>query len=117
MEKERGLINNKKGSEMTIGTIIIIIIALVVLIFLVFIFTKSTGSFSEKISAFLGASNVDTVKDSCNLLASQNSEYEYCCINKTVRLSFNKKVDLTCQKAQLESWGSSITSLKCESVC
>lgn len=117
MKKERGLVNSKRGSEMTIGTIVIIIIALVVLIFLIVVFTKSTGSFSEKISSFLGVSNVDTIKDSCNLLVSQNSEYEYCCVNKTIKLSFTKKVDLTCEQAKLESWGSSINSLKCEGAC
>ena len=117
MEKGRGLRNNKKGLEMAISTIIIIIITLVVLIFLITVFTKSTGSFSEKIAMLFGSSNIDSVKDSCNLLVNQNSAYEYCCVNKTVKITSIKKTSMTCLAASDESWGNSINKLNCENIC
>jgi len=117
MEKGIVLIGNKKGFEMAISTIIIIILSLIVLIALILVFTRSTGTFSERISSLLGNSNIDSVRDSCNLLASQQSAYEYCCVNKTVKLSLNKKIDLPCSFARGESWGKQIDELNCVGVC
>jgi hypothetical protein len=117
MEKGIVLSGNKKGFEMAISTIIIIILSLVVLIALIMIFTKSTGTFGDKLSALLGTSNIDSVKDSCNLLVNQNSAYEYCCLNKTIKLGINKKVEMSCNLAREESWGNSIGKLNCEGIC
>lgn len=117
MEKGSILIGNKKGFEMAISTIILIILSLIVLIALILVFTKSTGTFSERISSLLGNSNIDSVKDSCNLLVNQNSAYEYCCVNKTIKLSLNKKVEMPCNLARAESWGKSINELNCVEVC
>lgn len=109
--------SNKRGFEMAISTIIIIILSLIVLIALIMIFTKSTGTFGEKVSTILGTSNIDTVKDACNLFASQNSVYEYCCVNKTIKLGLNKKIEMPCVRASEESWGTSIGKLNCAGVC
>ena len=60
MEKKREM--NKKGAEMTIGTIIIIVLALVVLVVLIFGFSTGWSNLWEKITAFGGGEvNVQSV--------------------------------------------------------
>ena len=57
---------NKKGAEMTIGTIIIIILALVVLVILVYGFSTGWTNLWEKITAFGGGkTNVQTIVQAC----------------------------------------------------
>ncbi len=70
---------NKKGAEMTIGTIIIIILALVVLVVLVYGFTTGWGNLWEKIIGFGGGKvNVQSVVQSCQLACTTGSTYDYC---------------------------------------
>jgi len=73
-------LKNKKGAEMTIGTIIIIILALVVLVLLVLGFSTGWSNLWDKIKN-LGAggqSNVDSVVQACNIACTTQSQYEYC---------------------------------------
>jgi hypothetical protein len=70
---------DKKGAEMTIGTIVVIILALVVLIFLVFGFSSGWNNIWEKIINFgQGESNVATVIQACQFACSSNNVYDYC---------------------------------------
>lgn len=70
---------NKKGAEMTIGTIIIIILALVVLVILVYGFSTGWSNLWEKITGFGGGkANVQTVVQSCQLACTTSSQYDYC---------------------------------------
>jgi len=76
---------NKKGAEMTIGTIIIIILALVVLVVLVYGFTTGWGNLWEKMTAFGGNKvNVQSVIQSCNLACSTNAQYDFCTLERDV---------------------------------
>ena len=77
---------NKKGAEMTIGTIIIIILALVVLVVLVYGFTTGWGNLWEKMTAFGGNKvNVQSVMQSCDLACSTNAKYDFCTLERDVR--------------------------------
>jgi ABC-type lipoprotein release transport system permease subunit len=114
---KRGLRKDKRGLEIAFSTIVVIVLAVVVLIFLIVFFNQSTSGFKNRILTLLGSSNIDSIKDSCNTQAIQNSDFEYCCVNKTVKLSSKQSLQLTCEKATQESWGSSITKLNCEGVC
>ena len=70
---------NKKGAEMTIGTIIIIILALVVLVVIIYGFSTGWANLWEKIISFGGQKvNVQSVINSCSLACSTNSAYDYC---------------------------------------
>jgi len=81
---------DKKGAEMTIGTIIVIILALVVLVFLIFAFARGGGSLMDYITnLFGGTSNIDTIKNSCNAAcaAQQTSSFAYCEESRTLKVS------------------------------
>lgn len=70
---------NKKGAEMTIGTIIIIVLALIVLVILVYGFSTGWTNLWEKITGFGGGKiNVQTIVQSCQLACTTSSEYDYC---------------------------------------
>ena len=69
---------NKKGAEMTIGTIVIIVLALIVLVVLVVGFTAGWGNLWGRISAFFGGSNVDAVVQACNVACTTEAQNDYC---------------------------------------
>ena len=70
---------DKKGAEMTIGTIVMIILALVVLVVIIYGFTTGWGNLWQNIIGFGGGKvNVQTVVRSCQLACSTNSVYDYC---------------------------------------
>ncbi len=82
------LIKNKKGAEMTIGTLVIIVLAVVVLVVLVFGFATGWGNLQSKINNFFGgAENVDSAVQACNLACSTSSQYAFCSQVRTVKAS------------------------------
>jgi len=105
---------NKKGAEMTIGTIIIIILALVVLVILVYGFSTGWTNLWEKITNFGGGKvNVQTVVQACQLACVTNSEYDYC--NKTTDVVFSSdKKDTRNNKYNCKGLESMGTGLVCD---
>src|SRR4030042_200589 len=76
---------NKKGAEMTIGTIIVIILALVVLVILIYGFSTGWSNLWEKINVFGGGkSNVQTIIQACQLACTTSSDYNYCKTQKLI---------------------------------
>ena len=109
---------NKKGAEMTIGTIIIIVLALVVLVILVSGFTTGWTNLWEKITAFGGGKvNVQSVVQSCQLACTTGSRYDYCELSRDV--TFDETGDANVDNrggwrcAQLEFKG---TGLECPAI-
>ena len=75
----RGVDVNKKGQQMTLGTIIAIVLGLVVLVFLIFGFTKGWGNLWDNISNLGGGdSNVDAVINGCELACASENTNAYC---------------------------------------
>jgi len=107
----------KRGLELAFNTIILIVLGIIVLVAIVIIFNKASGQFGEKIELFFSSSNVDSVIDQCNTLGEQEQRYEFCCTNKTIKLSKQEKVQLSCFQAKNKTWGSSIVELNCEGIC
>ncbi|MBM3246941.1 hypothetical protein FJZ17_00145 [Candidatus Pacearchaeota archaeon] len=107
----------KKGVELALNTIILIVLAIIVLVALVLLFNRSSGSFGEKMDSFFTSSNVDSVVSQCDTLGEQERKYEFCCVNRTVKLSKSEKLELTCSLASEKSWGSSINKLVCTGAC
>jgi len=76
---------NKKGAEMTIGTIIIIVLALIVLVILVYGFSTGWTNLWEKIINFGGGKiNVQSVVQSCQLACTTGSRYDWCTVERDV---------------------------------
>lgn len=112
---------NKRGLELAIGTVVIIVLAVLVLIALLVIFDRQTGIFSDFLANLMGKTNVDTLVTSCNALATQNSVYEYCCVEKKVKYKADGKIieeELTCKELEDKSFvGGMISKLNCENAC
>ena len=62
---------NKKGQQMTLGTIIAIVLGIAVLVFLIFGFSTGWNSLWDRITAFGGGNeNVGTIVQACALKCS-----------------------------------------------
>ena len=99
---------NKKGVEMTIGTIIVIILALVVLVVIIYGFTTGWGNLWEKITGFGGGDvNVQSVVQSCQLACTTSSTYDYCTRERNVNFGKDdiKNGDYNCKALEETSLG------------
>jgi tRNA(His) 5'-end guanylyltransferase len=76
---------NKKGQQMTLGTIIAIVLGIAVLVFLIFGFSTGWNNLWEKVTQFGGGDvNVDTVVQACALQCSTGNEYGFNNEQRTV---------------------------------
>ena len=70
---------NKKGSEMTLGTIIAIILGITVLVFLIFGFSMGWNNMWSKITILGGGGdNTNIIKQACAIACSTNDKYGFC---------------------------------------
>ncbi len=76
---------DKRGFELAVGTVVIMILAIAVLLFLISFFVMGSGDFLSKIKGYFSYSNLDSVKQSCDVLADSGQEHNFCCDAKTVR--------------------------------
>ena len=90
---------NKKGQQMTLGTIIAIVLGLVVLVFLIYGFSTGWGNLWEKITGLGGGDvNVATISTACTLACQQEDQYSFCTQSRKVVLEADTPaVDYTCQ--------------------
>lgn len=86
---------NKRGAELTIGTLVIIVLAVIVLVVLVVGFTSGWGNLWANISAFFGGGvNLDTQVAACNTACLTKSTNAFCSQKRDVKASdnvFNKE--------------------------
>ena len=108
------VIQNKKGAELTIGTIIVIVLGVAVLVFLIWGFGTGWSNLWGKVMAYTGGgSNIDTVKQACALACNGMQENDYCYNVRDVTLADKTKIKGTC--ATLSSSGiESCSSLSCK---
>jgi len=111
MKKKKGdrklLRRDKRGAEMTIGTIIIIILALIVLVVIIYGFTQGWGNLWNAITNFgVTKSNVQKVIQGCQAACASNSVHDYCTLERNIRFEDtgdNKKIHkgtATCKKLE-----------------
>ena len=98
--------SNKKGAEMTIGTIVMIILALVVLVVIIYGFTTGWGNLWDKVVNIGGGKiNVQTVVQSCQIACTTNSQYDYCEKQRSIIIDDSGKPDdnlNTCQDLEAD---------------
>lgn len=93
---------NKKGQDLSIGTLILIVLGIVVLVLLILGFSMGWGNLWEKINIFQGGSSVESVIQSCKIAASSNSVYTYCSDFKQIKIE-NKKQWVNCDFSSVKS--------------
>lgn len=84
---------NRKGAELTVGTIVIIVLAVIVLVILVLGFTGGWGNLWSRISGIFGSgANIDTVIQSCQVACATESQNDYCVVDRKVVLESKQKL-------------------------
>ena len=97
---------NKKGAEMTIGTIVIIILAVIVLVILVYGFSTGWSNLWQKITGFGGGKEtVSSTVQSCQVACASEAKYDYCKTRKIVDetdtvIKVDSNVVDTCKKLE-----------------
>jgi hypothetical protein len=91
---------DKKGQELTLGTIILIVLGVVVLIFLIWGFSTGWGNLWQRVTSLGGGKvNVDTIRTSCLLACEQGNNHAFCTQERSV--VFNEKdkaIKTTCNE-------------------
>lgn len=85
---------NKKAQGMSTSTIILLILGLVILVVLILGFTLGW----QRIAPWIKSDNIDSLKTSCNVACSTNSEYAFCTVNQAVKDGVNDDFDATCEE-------------------
>ncbi len=103
----RNFINDKKGSEMTIGTLVIIILAVIVLVVLAIGFTTGWENLWGTFIGFTGGQeNVDDTIRDCRVACTQGKVYEYCNMDRELVYEDDEgelqSEDVTCQGLEEE---------------
>jgi hypothetical protein len=87
----------KKRGDVTIGTLVSIVLAIVVIAFLVYGFSAGWSNLWGKIQGFGGGeSNVDDIALACSLACQQNSQYNYCEMERELITDDGKQGKVTC---------------------
>lgn len=93
---------NKKGQDLSIGTLILIVLGIVVLVLLILGFSLGWSNLWEKINIFGGGSSVGDVATACGLAATQENQYGYCQDFKKIKVD-GKTEYLNCEDGRIAS--------------
>lgn len=100
---------NKKGFEMTISTIILMILGIALLVALLIMFVYQAGIFNKSVKSQNTETTVDSFISNCNGLLDGDLAYSYCCDKREVKFMSNEVLDkkeLSCKEAQGYNWSS-----------
>jgi len=93
---------NKRGQDLSIGTLILIVLGIIVLVLLILGFSMGWGNLWEKINIFGGGgSSIESVISACNIAVASGSEYSYCQDFKKIKI--NQKTEyVNCQDNRVQ---------------
>jgi hypothetical protein len=104
----------KKGQQMTIGTIIVIILSLIVLVVLIYGFTTGWGNLWQNILGFGGGKvNVQTVVQSCQLACQTSSQFDYCDRKRNVVFDDERVGSYSCKELERQGVGLTCDDINC----
>jgi len=93
---------NKKGQELTIGTLILIVLGVIILVLLVIGFSVGWENIFKKFNIFGGGTDIESVVQSCKIALSSNAKYSFCSDFK--KISVDGKVEyINCQDDRVAS--------------
>jgi len=94
------MIANKKGQEMTIGTLLLIVLGVVVVVVLIIGFTLGTDFFFDAIKR--GPSDIQLTAGACEVFAQGGLKLDFCTEFKEVTILGNDQY-VNCQFQQIDS--------------
>lgn len=83
---------NKRGQDIGVTTIIVVLLGVAVLVVSIIGFTKGWGTFAP----WLSGNNVDTISTQCQASCATNSMYEFCNAPKNLNTDSEKLTGVTC---------------------
>lgn len=90
---DKGFFGNKRGQNLTLGTIILIILGVAVLVFLIYGFSVGWGNLFGRLTEIGGGEvNVDTINQACVLACNTNSVDGYCTQKRTVNFGEEREI-------------------------
>jgi len=90
---------NKKGAEMTIGTIVIIVLAILVLVFLIYGFTTGWNNLWQRIGIYGGdGATIADVSNICATACAQDNNYNWNTMKHNVVNENGFKGSYTCDE-------------------
>ena len=69
---------NKKGQDLSIGTLILIVLGIIVLVLLILGFSMGWSNLWEKINIFGGGNSLGTVAAACKSAVTSGFNFDYC---------------------------------------
>lgn len=98
---------NKKGQDLSIGTLILIVLGIVVLVLLILGFSMGWDNLWEKINIFGGTSSIGDVVTACKLAVTSQDTYTFCQKTWTIKQDRNgdgkaDKFTVTCRDSLVQ---------------
>lgn len=87
MKKERANLMNKKGQDLSIGTLILIVLGIIVLVLLILGFSLGWSNLWEKINIFKGSSSIGDIANACKIAVTSQDVYSYCQDFKKIKVN------------------------------
>ncbi len=108
------MMENKKGQQMTLMTIIAIVLGLVVLIFLIYGFSTGWGNLWDKITGLGGGDvNIATLSTACNLACAQEDQGNFCRKRDAVLSEGVDKRIMSCEQLATENIVDKCSAISC----
>ena len=90
------MVLEKRGQTSTIGVTIAIVLGIALIVFLIWGFSTNWSMFRSTSSAYSGKTNLDTVRQACDLQCESGFKQEFCFAKKEVIDQDGKKQSLEC---------------------
>lgn len=78
---------NKKGQDLSIGTLILIVLGIIVLVLLILGFSLGWSNLWEKINIFKGSSSIGDIANACKIAVTSQDVYSYCQDFKKIKVN------------------------------
>lgn len=82
---------NKRGQELSVGTIILIVLGIIILVLLILGFSLGWQNLFEKINIFGGGASLESVVQRCNLAVTSSSTAGFCSTFDYVKIDGKKR--------------------------
>ncbi|MBT3397571.1 hypothetical protein HOA55_03735 [archaeon] len=87
----------KRGQQLTIGTLIIIVLGIAVLVFLIYGFSTGWGNLWGKVTSYGGEKeNVDTIRQACIMACQQGASNSFCIQKRNLIMANDKTTTGSC---------------------
>lgn len=91
---------NKRGQELSVGTLILIVLGIVLLVLLILGFSLGWSNLWEKIGIFSSSTSLESVAQKCTLAVTSSSLVSYCETFSQVTVDGNKMY-INCEYGKL----------------